>query len=343
MMMKKIYKYILAGALCFMVAACEDFDTLNQDPNNPVEIPSHMLMNGAQKSIMDDIYDAWFSGRQCLLYSQYWVQRNYTEEDRYQIRESENNSKFDALYRGVANLQKVVALNMDEQTKGNNARYGANCNQIAAAIILKVWLMGIITDTWGSVPYTDVGKLEEGVLYCKYDEQKTIYKTLIDELTTAVNGIDESKVAFVSGDMIYGGDASKWKKFGNSLKCRLAVHLSKVDPNWKTYISEAVASGVFTSNADAAAFNYSSSGLDFCKFYANYYVDGRNDFTISKTLTDILKGEADALNGKSHPWTDVIDPRLRMYTTSYDGAYNGIPYGAPTENMSSLRPGTPNW
>lgn len=343
MMIRKIYKYILVSALCFATVACEDFETMNQDPNNPVEVPPHMLMNGTQKWIMDNIYNVWFSGRQGLVYSQYWAQRTYTEEDRYQIRESVNNSSFDNLYQGIANLQKIVALNTDEQTKGSNARYGANCNQIAAATILKVWLMGIITDTWGSVPYTEVGKLKEGVLYCKYDEQKTIYETLIGELTAAVSEIDESKTAFVSGDVIYGGDAAKWKKFGNSLKCRLAVHLSKIDPNWKTYIAEAVADGVFTSNADAAAFKYSSSGLDFCKFYANYYVDGRNDFTISKTLTDILKGEVDVLNGKSHPWAGVVDPRLRMYTTSDGGAYNGMPYGVPIENTANLRPGTPNW
>lgn len=343
MIIRKFYKYMLASVMCLLTVACEDLDSLNQDPNNPAEVPSHMLMSGTEKWIMDNLYDAWFSGRQCLLYSQYWVQRNYTEEDRYQIRESVNNSSFNYLYQGIANLQQVVALNTDQQTKGSNARYGANCNQIAAATILKVWLMGIITDTWGNVPYSDVGKLKEGVLYCKYDEQKTVYETLIGELTTAVNQIDESQKAFVSGDVIYGGDASKWKKFGNSLKCRLAIHLSKVDSNWKNYIAEAVASGVFTSNTDAAAFKYSSSGLDYCKFYANYYVDGRNDFSISKTLTDILKGEADEWNGKSHPWAGTVDPRLKMYTTSDGGAYNGIPYGAPTENMASLRPGTPNW
>lgn len=343
MIIKKIYKYILLGTLCFSMAACEDLDTLNQDPNNPSEVPSHMLMNGAEKWIMDNVYDNWFSGRQCLLYAQYWAQRNYTEEDRYQIRESVNNSYFNYLYMGIANLQKVIALNTNEETKAANSAYGANCNQIAAATILKVWLMGIITDTWGNVPYKEVGQLEDGIMYCKYDDQQSIYEELISELTAAVNMIDESQAAFISGDIIYNGDASKWKKFGNSLKCRLAVHLSKVDAEWKTYIAEALASGVFESNADAAAFKYSSSGSEYCKFYEGWFVDGRNDFTITKTMTDILKGKKDELNNKSHPWENVEDPRLKMYTTSNGGEYNGIPYGAPSANMSSLRPGTPSW
>lgn len=343
MIIKKFYKYMLLGAICFSTAACEDLDTLNQDPNNPAEIPSHMLMSGTEKWIMDNVYDNWFSGRQCLVYSQYWAQRNYTEEDRYQIRESTNNGYFKYLYMGVHDLQKVIEMNTDEATKTANSAYGANSNQIAAATILKAWLMGVITDTWGNVPYSEAGQLEDNVLYCKYDDQKTIYETLISELTAAVNMIDESQVAFTSGDMIYGGDASKWKKFGNSLKCRLAIHLSKVDPNWKSYIAEAVASGVFTSNEDVASYTYSTSGSDYCKFYEGWYVDGRNDFTITKTMTNILKGEADALNGKSHPWTGTADPRLKMYTTANAGKYDGIPYGAPNSLMSQLRAGTPSW
>lgn len=342
--MNKIYKYLLLGVFGVSIMACEDLDSLNQDPNNPDKVPSHMLMNGTEKWIMDNVYDTWFSGRQCLLYSQYWCQNNYTEEDRYQIRESVNNNYFNYLYMGVANLQKVVQLNTDEKEKAGNSIYGANNNQIAAATILKVWLMGLITDTWGNVPYSEVGKLEEGVMYCKYDDQKTIYESLISELTAAVNMIDESKVAFTSGDVIYKGNSSKWKKFGNSLKCRLAIHLSKVDPKWKTYIAEAIQSGVFTSNADVAAFKYSSSGSDYCKFYEGWVVDGRDDFTMTKPFMDILKGQSDDLNGKSHPWKGVVDPRLAMYTVPNDkGEYVGVSYGVPSADMAAFTEGVPSW
>ncbi len=348
--MKNILKYMLLGSLCFSTVACEDLDELNSDPNNPTEVPSNMLMSGGEKWIMDNIYDNWFSGRQCLLYAQYWAQRNYTEEDRYQIRESTNNSYFNYLYMGIANMEKVIKLNTDEATAESNSTYGANCNQIAAAKILKVWLMDVITDTWGNVPYSDIAKLEDGVLYCKYDNQEDIYTGMIAELTEAVNMIDETQEAFTSGDIIYGGDASKWKKFGNSLKCRLAIHLSKVDPNWKTYIQEAVASGVFESNDDAAKYTYSTSP-EYCMFYSGFYVSGRNDFTITQQFVNLLKGVRDEVNGKSHPWEGVEDPRLPLYTTSstymIDGqsvtGYVGFPYGTPSSESTAARARTPNW
>ena len=119
---------------------------------------------------------------------------------------------------------------------------------------------------------------------------------MIKELTDAAAMIDENEVAFTTGDVIFGGDASKWKKFANSLKCRLAIHLSKVDPNWKSYIAEAIASGVMESNSDNAEYQYVATGSDYCKFYEGTYVDGRNDFTITRHFVNLLKGVKDDLN-----------------------------------------------
>ena len=150
-----------------------------------------------------------------------------------------------------------------------------------------------------------------------------LYAQLISELTEAVNMIDEDEDAFISGDIIFDGDASKWKKFGNSLKCRLAVHTSKVDANWRKYVQEALASGVMESNNDAAKFQYTATGSEYCKFYEGFYVDRRNDFAISKTLCDLLKGQPDTLNVKPHPWEGTIDPRLYIFTVD-DGVYNGM-------------------
>ena len=338
-----LYKFLFVTAL-FTAVSCEDFETVNSDPNNPKEVPTNMIMAGVQKQIMDNVYDNWFSGRQSLVYSQYWAQRNYTEEDRYQIRESVNNNYFNYLYQSAANLEEIIKLNTDEATAVKMSAYGANANQIAASKILKVWLFQVMTDTWGSIPYTEASKLKEGLYYPKYDDQKEIYTSLIKELTDAANMIDESEPAFVSGDRIYGGDAKKWKRFANSLKCRLAIHVSKVDSNWKTYIAEALASGVFQGNADNAAYQYSSTAPEQCGFYIGYFEDKRNDFTITRPFVDILKGQRDTLNAKSHPWEGVIDPRLPIYTTSRNGAYVGMPYGIPSNTVTSaMRNAAPSW
>jgi hypothetical protein len=310
-------------------------EEINTDPNNPAEVPSNMLFSGAQKKMMDYVYDNWFSGRQCLLYAQYWAQRNYTEEDRYQIRESVNNSYFNQFYTLLANLDKVIEINTNPETATMASLYGTNANQIAAAKTLKVWLLSVMTDTWGNIPYSEAGKLTEGVYYPKYDDQATLYEAMIGELTEAAAMIEEDDVAFTGGDMIYGGDASLWKKFANSLKCRLAMHTSKVaGSKWKTYIAEALTSGVFEDNADAAAYHYGTAP-EYCYFYEGAFIQGRNDFTLTRPFVDLLKGQRDTLNNKTHPWENVVDPRLPLYSTPRLGQYIGIPYGIPSGTMTA--------
>ena len=344
--MKKISLIFWEVVLIMLIAtSCEDMEKVNKDPNNPDNVPSNMLFSGAQKKAVDFIYDNWFSGRQCLVYSQYWGQRNYTEEDRYMIRENLNDDYFNSLYVLVANFDEVIKLNTDPKTAVVSIRYGNNDNQIAASKIMKAWLFSIITDTWGNVPYFEAGKLKDNIYHPKYDNQAIIYKELIKELTEAANMIDESELAFIGGDMIYDGDASKWKKFANSLKCRLALHTSKVEnSNWRNYIDEALISGVFESNDDAAAYHYSVIAPEYCYFYENTFIQQRNDFTITRPFADILKGVRDTLNDKTHPWEGTIDPRLAMFTTSRDGEYIGIPFGVPSNAMlTAYRNASPNW
>ena len=344
-MKKKDLIFFRVALIAMIAASCGDMEKINTDPNNPQSVPSNMIFGGAQKKVMDYVYDNWFSGRQCLVYSQYWAQRNYTEEDRYQIRESVNNNYFNHLYVIIANMNEVIALNSDPKTAGASAIYGNNNNQIAAAKIMRAWVFSIITDTWGNVPYFEVGKLKEGVSYPKYDDQAVIYEELIKELTEAADMIDKNEPAFIGGDRIYGGDALKWKKFANSLKCRLALHTSKVSGSkWRQHISDALDSGVFESNADAAAYHYSATAPEQCYFYRGYFIDGRNDFTITRPFADILKGVRDTLNNKTHPWEGTVDPRLAMFTTPRNDEYIGIPFGIPSSAMlSAYRNMSPNW
>lgn len=343
--MKTIIKSLLIFALVYLVSSCKDLEELNVDPNNPAEVSTTTLMTGAQKKMVDNIYDNWFSGRQALPYAQYWAQRTYTEEDRYQIRESVNNNYFNTLYTIAGNLDLIEKLNTEAATKDAAALNGDNNTQIASAKILKIWLMQVIADTWGSVPYSEAFKIKEGITYPKYDNLTELYPKFIAELNEAIALLDAAEGdAFGKGDLIYGGNATKWKKFGNSLKCRLAIRLSKVDPNWKTYITQAVASGVFTSNADNAVFSYSTASPNQSYFYRGFIIDARNDFSITKPFTDLLKGQRDTLNNKTHPWQGVADPRLPVYTSARGGKYIGLPYGLPSSQMNkAIRDASPNF
>src|SRR5688500_12714439 len=140
-----------------LLSGCTDrFDEINTDPNNPTTVPTSTLMANAQKGLLDDIYDEWYSGRQSYLYVQYLAQRNYTEEDRYQLRETVNNNYWVRIYGNIMDLEEIIRINTEAGEKGN-------VNEIAAARILKAWAMQILTDTYGDIPYFEALKAEKNV------------------------------------------------------------------------------------------------------------------------------------------------------------------------------------
>jgi hypothetical protein len=324
--MKNIfYRKGLSIALMLLVlASCtENFEEINTDPNNPTKVDPAYLMSNAQKGLLDDIYDEWFSGRQSYLYAQYFAQLNYTEEDRYQLRQPTNSTYWTYIYGDVMDLVEVIRLNEELGDEGN-------INQIAAARILKAWAMQILTDTYGDIPYFEAFKAE-GDVSPAYTPQNEIYADLIKELTEASSQIDVSKPVFTSGDIIYNGDAVKWRKFANSLKMRVALRMSKVDSNYKSYIDQAIASGVFESNADNAVFRYLSAYPNAAPLYDAFHTAKRNDFSLSKPFVDLLKGVNDGANGKVNPFNGLFDPRLAVWADTLKGQYNGMPYGIPND------------
>ena len=60
---------------------------------------------------------------------------------------------------------------------------------------------------------------------------------------------------FGSFDLIYGGNVTKWLHFTNSLRLRLALRISKVDPaRAKAEAEAAVAGGVMQTSPDEDAY-----------------------------------------------------------------------------------------
>jgi hypothetical protein len=120
--------------------------------------------------------------------------------------------------------------------------------------------------------------------------------------------------------------------------------MSNVDAGYMTYIKQAINApgGVFTSNDDNALLRYigSAPNVDAAPMYDAYYYSNRNDFTLSKGLVDMMKGEDDVLNGKTNPFGGMFDPRLAVWAVPTDGEYEGMPYGITNDLTANARPGT---
>ncbi|WP_282133867.1 SusD/RagB family nutrient-binding outer membrane lipoprotein, partial [Cellulophaga baltica] len=125
--------------------------------------------------------------------------------------------------------------------------------------VLEIYTWAQLVETFGDIPYSQALNDSEYVLP-QYDDAATIYSDLLTRLTAVIPTI--SGTGFGSSDPIYGGDATAWTKFANSLLLRMGlrvVDVSSMTTQASAAITTAVSGGVFTSNADNAEVEYQSA------------------------------------------------------------------------------------
>jgi hypothetical protein len=303
----KISNMLLLGlSAAVITTSCnkvDEFGNTNINPNGATQPITAALLTTVESQIghINSIDNFFNFG---AMYSQYTTQTQYADKARYGIPQVEysmtayNESGTGAtigLYSGpMADCQTIINKNTDPATMGFAGQSGSNVNQIAVAKILKSYIIWTITDRWGDVPYSEA--LQANItnnVTPKYDAQKDIYTAMFKDLKDAVNSFDANG-APLKGDIIFGGDITKWKKTANSLRMLMALRLSKVYPNAgdvaATEFASANASGGILDNADNFTLTYAGGNLKN-PYFAMY--DGRSDYGESKTFYDILAGLGD--------------------------------------------------
>ena len=314
--MKKIINKLLSIALVsgfLMVSSCgdvADFGDINVNPNaTTVPVTSALLTNAI--SGMGGTAQGIRGG----LFCQYYSETQYTDASLYSL----PTSGF-GVYSGVLyDLENIIINNTDPLTKDKVNVNGSNNNQIAVARILKAYYFMYMTDQVGDIPYSGALK---GDAKPVYDTQQAIYTGLFKELKEAGAQFDGGKS--VAGDILFGGDASKWKKFANSMRLVLALRLSKVDATTgKSEAVAAIAGGVIQDNADNATLAY--PGGSFKNPWYTLY-DGRKDYAISDVIVTAM--------------TDLKDPRVKQFgNPNASGTVVGFPYGLTRDDAVTFANG----
>ncbi|GHM98685.1 hypothetical protein WSM22_01750 [Cytophagales bacterium WSM2-2] len=235
-----------------------DLAKLNVDPTTATEdnFDPNFLLTTAQVSFTgsaDFSYETW---RAQLIHFSVMMQHfshvaGYWVGDKYLLNQAYNEAYFiEAFAGGGANLGQVQNIVSVLSISKGRPLY-SNIYQIAR--IWKVVIFHRLTDIYGDIPYFDAAQgYYKGILKPAYDSQSDIYADMLKELDEAAAALDPSKDA-PTGDLIYNGNISQWKKFAYSMMLRLGTRLSKVDPtNSKKWIEKAAAGGVFSSINDNA-------------------------------------------------------------------------------------------
>lgn len=227
-------------------------DELNVNPNAPVTVnPDYLFTYSVVKGMNSYITNANVHYWLMMNWNMYFATLGGVDAGR----EYDSNDGKDAFWTEHYSQALMNAREVQRLTAGNN--YLINKNSIAR--IWQVYLFSQLTDLFGDIPYSQALQGATGLNFTPaYDRQQTIYPALINELKQATAAMDPMQGVFPSNaDPIYQGNTSKWIKFANSLRLRLAMRMSAVDPTKAQLESAALQNETFiSSNSENAIFKY---------------------------------------------------------------------------------------
>ena len=309
-MKQKIYKNSIFIALAaFFVIGCDnDFEELNQNPNDPTAVPAELLLGSTLFNTANTVYNVFGSLDQGAGWAQHMAKVQYNDEMRYIPREGTISAIWDNFYRiTTSDSQKMYELGADQE---NTAIQGV-------ARILQAYGFLMLTDIYGDVPFSEALQAEAGNTTPVYDTQEDVYTGSIAYLDEAISLISAGGSIDASQDLLYGGDANKWIKFATSLKFRALMRISG-STNVASQLQAIVNSGnLFSSTDDEAKFAYLGSDPNANPIYETVVFGTRGEYKINQTLVEYMDGT----NG-------MDDPRLPVYAQeNEDGIIRGKPSG----------------
>ncbi len=131
-----------------------------------------------------------------------------------------NNFIWSVPYSNVMNNAKTI----ENATKEEFPEF------FALSQILKVSAMHRVSDVFGPIVYTKFGASETT---SEYDSQEEVYTAFFNDLEESMQILSDNigSSRFQPFDLAYNGNYTNWIKYANSLRLRLAIRISKVDPD----------------------------------------------------------------------------------------------------------------
>jgi len=298
--MKKILNLSLLVFAFSIITSCEkDFDDINTSKTGITNLDPALVLNDAV------IFLSYPAGT--ASYELGIVQQAISSNTGVLLGANFNQVNINNTPANWTNYyQNVVKYTSDAIGKTQSDPTRANLMNMTR--IVQAMAFMILTDTYGSIPYTDAGKgFPDQVFFPDYQKQDVVYSSILAELTAATDALDASGKIETS-DVLFGGNIAKWKKFGYSLLLRAGMRLSERDATAAAAaVAHAFAGGVITDNADNAVV--------------------KHDANFVNPLGNLLNGTEAANFYLAEPFVKALqnnnDPRLSAIAVRYVGASSG--------------------
>ncbi len=293
---------VLLSAFVVLLSSC-DLD-INTDPNNPSKAAPQQLLPLAQVRIANSL------GTGSIGLSngtEVWMHRNVQRSgfDQYGVTGTAFSitNAWDESYTALKDLQTVIAA--------SNGTSGTKYAGIAK--IMKAYIFSEMVDIWGDIPFSEANKGAE-LPYPKFDDDATIYPELIKIIDDGIADLAKTDAGvFVNAsDLIYGGNATKWRKFAKTLKLKLYTNMrlvSNVGPQVQALVTE----GDLIGAADDFEMLYANSLAPENRNpgYLTDYPNARNNY-VSPYFFEIMTGQ-NTFNHGNDLMKGIVDPRVPYY------------------------------
>lgn len=318
-MKKYIYNIFKGVGLAFVfvlvMSSCNKWiDTdININPDAPADVPMKLMLPAIEQSFGYNM-----TGNDIVRVTNMWTQhydgvvRQSLAQAKYTYLPADVNNLWNSMYTEIFMNSKVL-IQKAENPDGEASPHFAGIAQVITATTL-----GIATDVFGDMPFSEGFSGDQNILTPAFDSQETLYGTINSTLDDAITNLSSATNAIdVEGDVIYGGDLDKWKKAAYSIKARHAMQLGAINGDAAYTAALAAAANGFTSNDDDMEVPWEEAN----KNPVYQFMDERGDIRMGATFVDMLKAND--------------DPRLPFFATEYEGDYTGSVIGSANENCSS--------
>lgn len=310
-----LYKMVAIGILASVISCTSDFDEINKKPYDIPNVDPANLLVGIQSNVVpvqenlhqfvEGLSGGEFAGYAGSIGT--WGEGCFAT---YNPPFNWNRAQFDDIMSEV--YPNYLAL--PPKTK--------NPIVLSLADLYRVAAMHRLTDAYGPIPYSKVGKGENlNSLSAPYDSQEVVYKEMIKELDEVINVLTDNRSAdpltYAKYDKVYDGKIESWVKFANSLKLRMAIRMSYIEPAFAQQVAEEAVShsiGVITSNSDNA----------FMKVTKNPWNLQVNDWDEVRAGADIIS----YMNGYNDPRRAAYFTKSTFPGDTYVGMRGGVTVGA---------------
>jgi hypothetical protein len=244
---------VLVALIPVLLFSCKKFADVNTDPtaanSNQVQ-PEYFINNAITTAQMNP--DP--SERAFILY---WTAAGHQISDADGATfswGSYNDGWTTDYYNNQASALTYVnnAITVAQQQIAANTQKLYTQNLIWVARIWRAYMLSELADGFGPVPINGFQGVNPS-----FSDVKTVYYYLLSELDSASSGInvnvDAASSTLAAEDPAYGYNWLKWQQYANSMRLRLAMRLSQVDPTkaQTEYVAAAATNNFITSNSAA--------------------------------------------------------------------------------------------